>query len=82
VSGRPDIEGAESVVGGHTRVLTGPTSMGHRYCIDVDASIHRPSPDGHVALAIELEDDLEAFRIAPGGAWTKRRFGGRSDVFG
>lgn len=77
----PDIEGAESVLIGHPGVLTGLTSMGHRYWIDIDASIHPPSPVGHVALAIELEDGLDAFRITPGGAWTKQRFGGRSDVF-
>lgn len=77
----PEIAGTEPLLSNHPATLTGLTSTGHRYWVEVDAFMPRPSAGGYLAMAVELEDGLDPFRITTGGAWTKQRFGDRRDVF-
>ena len=56
---------------GHADVLTGTTSTGRRLWIDLASTYYRTTDFNFVAVTVEVGDDVEPVRIAPGGAWTK-----------
>ena len=57
----------------HAGVLTGLTSTGRRLWLDLDSTYYRTTDFNFVASSVEVGDDVDDMRIAPGGAWTKLR---------
>lgn len=55
----------------HGGVLTGLTSTGRRLWLDLESSYYRTTDFNFVAASVEVGDDVDDIRIAPGGAWTK-----------
>lgn len=70
---QPSIVTPASAVIGHADVLTGTTSTGRRLWIDLASTYYRTTDFNFVAVSVEVGDDVEPVRIAPGGAWTKVR---------
>ena len=68
---QPSVVSPSGTVGGHTGVLVGTTSTGRRLWIDLDSTYYRTTDFNFVAVSVEVGDDVDDVRIAPGGAWTK-----------
>ncbi|MEM7285465.1 MAG: hypothetical protein AAF480_03865 [Actinomycetota bacterium] len=75
---RPSVVTPAGDVLGHGGVLTGTTATGRRYWLDLDSPYYRTTDFNFVAISLDVGDDVDDLRIAPGGAWTKVRPGDES----
>ena len=69
---QPSVVVPSGTVHGHGGVLTGVTSSGRRFWLDLASTYYRTTDFNFVAASVEV-GDVDDVRIAPGGAWTKVR---------